>query len=148
MDFDIRPATREDLPSLVKLENLCFQHPWKESDILYELEENPVSNLWVIDFNGQIIGFSDHWITFDSATLCQIAVDPTFRRKHFGSELLKEILDDCYAKKVTFITLEVRVSNEKARAFYIKNGFKEEVVKPHYYDNGEDAIYMIRKVEN
>ncbi len=148
MDFDIRPAKKEDLQSLVRLENLCFQHPWKESDLLYELEENPVSNLWVIDYNGQIIGFSDHWITFDSATLCQIAVDPSFRRKHLGSELLKEILDDCYAKKVNFITLEVRVSNEKAKTFYLKNGFKQEVLKPHYYDDGEDAIYMIRKVEN
>ena len=26
-----------------------------------------------------------------------------------------------------------------------KFGFKEIVIKPHYYDNGEDAIYMVRK---
>lgn len=147
MDFEIRPATREDIPSLLKLENACFKHPWNEAQVLYELEENPVSNFWVIESNGQIVGFSDHWITFDSATICQIAVDPLFRRNHLGTALMKDIIDDCYAKKVIYLTLEVRASNEKAIALYIKNGFKKEVIKPHYYDDGEDAIYMIRKVE-
>lgn len=148
MDFDIRPACKEDIKALVELENICFQHPWKESDLLYELNDNPVSNLWVIESNGQVIGFSDHWVTFDSATICQIAINPLYRRNHLGSALMKDIIDDCYAKRVNFLTLEVRVSNEKAIAFYLKNGFVKEVVKTHYYDNGEDAIYMIRKVEN
>lgn len=148
MNIEIRPATKDDLGALVALENICFKHPWKPSDILYELEQNPVSNVWVAEYGGQIVGFSDHWITFDSATLCQIGVDPNFRRNHIGSELLKEIIDDCYAKRAIYLTLEVRKSNDKAIAFYKKHGFKEEVIKPAYYDNGEDAIYMIRKVEN
>ena len=148
MDIDIRLATRDDLPQLVELENLSFKHPWKEQDILYEIEENPVSNFWVLTSNGQIIGFSDHWITFDSATIAQIAINPNFRRNHLGTSLMKEIIDDCYAKRVVSITLEVRVSNTSAQAFYLKNGFKQVVIKPHYYDNGEDAIYMMRKVEN
>lgn len=148
MDFDIRPATREDLPQLVVLENQCFKHPWKESDILYEIEDNPVSNFWVIEANGQIVGFSDHWITFDSATIAQIAINPSFRRNHLGSALMKDIIDDCYAKKVLTLTLEVRIGNLTAQHFYLKNGFQKVVVKPHYYDNGEDAIYMIRKVED
>lgn len=147
MTFDIRPANKDDLTSLSRIENICFKHPWKDSDILYELEENPVSNIIVIESNNQVVGFADYWITFDSATIAQIAVDPLFQRNHLGSELMKEILDDCFAKRVQFVTLEVRISNSKAIAFYEKNDFKREVIKPHYYDNGEDAIYMIRKVE-
>ena len=147
MDFEIRPANRNDLQALLELENLCFQHPWKEKDLIYELEENPVSNFWVIEVNNQVVGFSDYWVTFDSATIAQIAIHPTFRRNHLGSALMQDIIDDCYAKKVASLTLEVRIGNEKAIGLYMKHGFKKIVVKPHYYTDGEDAIYMVRKVE-
>lgn len=147
MDYEIRPANRDDLKALYEIELLCFQHPWKEKDLIYELEENPVSNFWVIEINNQIVGFSDYWVTFDSATIAQIAIHPTFRRNHLASALMKDIIDDCYAKKVTSLTLEVRKGNEKAIGLYLKHGFEKIVVKPHYYTDGEDAIYMVRKVE-
>ena len=60
---------------------------------------------------------------------------------------MDEIYNDCYAKKIRFITLEVRVSNTPAINFYKKHGFEIETVKPHYYDNGEDAYYMVLKVK-
>ena len=62
--------------------------------------------------------------------------------------MMDEIINDCYAKKVQTLTLEVRANNEKAINFYLKHGFKKELVKPHYYTNGDDAIYMTRKVED
>ena len=61
--------------------------------------------------------------------------------------MMDEIINDCYAKKVQTLTLEVRANNEKAINFYLKHGFKKELVKERYYTNGDDAIYMIRKVE-
>ena len=159
MDYlyiDIRPAEDKDIPAILELEGLCFKSgTWKRENVLYEMHENPVSNFWVLelshtgkDEDKRIVGFSDYWVTFDSATIAQIAIHPTFRRNHLASALMKDIIDDWYAKKVIYLTLEVRASNEKAIALYIKNGFKKEVIKPHYYDDGEDAIYMIRKVED
>ena len=61
--------------------------------------------------------------------------------------MMDEIYNDCYAKKVRNLTLEVRVSNIPAINFYKKQGFKIETTKPHYYDNGEDAYYMILEVK-
>ena len=40
-----------------------------------------------------------------------------------------------------------KVSKQDDINFYKKQGFKIETTKPHYYDNGEDAYYMILKVK-
>ncbi|HHT67025.1 MAG TPA: ribosomal protein S18-alanine N-acetyltransferase [Erysipelotrichaceae bacterium] len=151
--INIRKAEEKDIPVIMQIERLCFDmNRWKKENIIYEMKENPVANLWVIELSidneegYRVVGFSDYWHTFDSATICQIAVHPYLQRKQLGSALMDEIYNDCYAKKVKNITLEVRVSNEKAINFYKKHGFKIETIKPRYYDNGEDAYYMILKV--
>lgn len=151
--INIRKAEEKDIPVIMQIERLCFDmNRWKEENIIYEMKENPVANLWVIELSinneegYRVVGFSDYWHTFDSATICQIAIHPYLQRKQLGSALMDEIYNDCYAKKVKNITLEVRVSNEKAINFYKKHGFKIETIKPRYYDNGEDAYYMILKV--
>ena len=150
----VREATDEDIPAILELENLCFVDPWKESTIRYEMHENPVSNVWVIELEEKsqnlksVVGYCDYWHTFDSATIAQIAIHPSLQRKQLGSAMMDEIINDCYAKKVRTLTLEVRASNSKAINFYLKHGFKKELTKPHYYKNGEDAIYMIRNVED
>lgn len=148
----VRPATKEDIPAILEIENLCFVSPWHEKDYLYELEQNPVSNLWVIELEltekglKSICGFCDYWNTFDSGTICKIAVHPDMQRKDLGSAMMDEIYNDCLAQKVRTLTLEVRESNLKAISFYEKHGFKKITVKPHYYDNGENAIYMLLEV--
>ena len=152
--INIREATINDLPIIMQIENLCFPHgAWKEENIIYELKENPVAHFWVIELSLEdkndyrVVGFCDYWETFDSATICQIAVHPYLQRKQLGTAMMDEIFNDCYAKKIQTLTLEVRVGNVSAINFYKKYGFEIEVTKPHYYDNGEDAYYMILKVK-
>ena len=152
--INIREAKDDDLPLIMQIESICFPHgAWKEENILYELHDNPVAHFWVIELalneedGYRVVGFCDYWETFDSATICQIAVHPYLQRKQLGTAMMDEIYNDCYAKKVQTITLEVRVGNEKAINFYKKQGFEIETIKPHYYDNGEDAYYMILKVK-
>ena len=152
LDVEIRDMEDRDLDQVMEIENTCFLRPWKMSDILYEMHENPVSNVWVIEYSNasfglkQVVGFVDYWVTFDSGTICQIAVHPDIQRSGVGSELLNEVFKDALAKKVRTLTLEVRASNEKAINFYKKHGFYVSHTKPGYYSNGEDAIYMIKEV--
>ena len=153
LDVEIRPMLDSDLPQVMEIENLCFLHPYKEKDILYELHENPVSTVLVIEYTAkslglkQVVGFVDYWITFDSATICQICVNPLFRRKGLGSMMIDELVSDCKANRVRNITLEVRENNDAAIKLYEKNGFKKSLVKEAYYTNGDNAVYMIRELE-
>ncbi len=153
LNVDVRKMEEKDLPAVLEIENLCFTAHWKEKDFHYEMYDNPVSNTWVIELESKednlksVLGFVVFWETFSSATICQIAVHPGIQRHQLGSAMMDEVFNECYAKKISTITLEVRKSNQNAINFYNKHGFKQECIKPHYYSNGEDAIYMIAEVK-
>ena len=148
MTYEIRDGSINDLHQLYEIEKVSFAHPWKEKDMVYELTENPVAHYLVYeDELGNIVGFIDYWITFDSSTIAQIAVLPQCRRRGIAKELLEETIKDLYAKNVMTVTLEVRTHNQPAINLYHKCGFADVVIKPHYYENGDDALYMLRKVE-
>ena len=153
LDTEIRKMEENDLPMVMEIENLCFISPWTEKQFLYEMFENPFANLWVIELSNaslglkSVVGFVDYWQTFDSGTICQIAIHPELQGNKIGSELLEEVIKDAYAKKIRTLTLEVRRTNEKATNFYKKFGFIYSHVKEGYYTDGEDALYMILEVK-
>ena len=142
----VRDMEEKDLPTICEIEDLCFVAPWKKDDILNELRNNPYATLLVVENDNQVVGFADFWVTFDSATICQIAVRPEYQRQHLGSMLMEEILKECSIKKVRHLTLEVRESNVKGINFYQKYGFKTVLNKENYYTNGENALYMVKEV--
>ena len=145
--FSIRPMEESDLDIALYLENTCFIAPFGVQELNYEISQNPVSNLWVIESSvSGVVGFIDYWITFDSATIAQICVNPAFRKRGLASMLLEEAIKDCRAHKVRCLTLEVREHNLSAYNLYAKFGFKKILLKEKYYTNGDNAIYMVKEL--
>lgn len=150
LNIEIREMAKSDLPMVMEIENLCFVAPWTEKDMVNEMEDKQFKNCWVIElsFQGKTVigGFCIYYQTFSSGTIAQIAVHPTLQHRQLGTAMMDEIINDCYAKKIENLTLEVRENNKTAIEFYLKNGFEKVLVKNRYYSNGDNAIYMIRKV--
>lgn len=146
LDIEVRDMVITDIEKVMEIENLCFKAPWPKKDVLIELNDNKLAVLMVITINNEVVGFCDYWNTFDSGTICQIAIHPNYQHQHLGSKLLEEIIKDAHAKKTRVLTLEARASNTNAISFYKKHGFKISLVKENYYSNGEDAIYMMKEV--
>ena len=142
----IRDFEMKDYSKVMEIENLTFVAPWNEKEMLYEINDNEFSLIGVATIDEQVVGFYDFWITFDSATIAQIAVHPSYQHLGIGSLMMKEILKECSIKKVNNITLEVRKNNVKAINFYEKHGFITRLTKEKYYSNGDDALYMIKEV--
>ena len=144
----IRKMEEKDIDSVSQLEADCFFDPWPKSQIEYEIKENPCSVCLVAEEDNQIVGYIDFMITFDSATINRVAVSPSFRNKGLGFTLLEEMKNICKLQEdeVSWITLEVRASNESAIRLYEKNGYERITVKKKYYKDGEDAIYMVRSI--
>ena len=141
-----RKGNENDLKELKVIEDESFVPPYTIDQLLYELKENPVSNYLVCvdDKTDKVVGFLDYWITFDSATICQIAVLEKYRNHGIASNLIEEMIKDLKAHDVEFLTLEVRKSNVKATKLYEKNGFLLITTKVGYYSDGEDALYMMK----
>ena len=79
----------------------------------------------------------------DEAHITTIATHPNARRRGLGEFMLVSLLDIGYQIGARWMTLEVRVTNEPAKALYHKYGFKIVSTRPRYYtDNNEDAYIM------
>ena len=143
--MNIRKAKISDLEAIKEIEDESFINPFTKEDLLYEISQNPVSNFFVLEKDGLVVGFLDYWVTFDSATIDQIAVKKSERNQGFAKILLEKSINDLKELgEVSFFTLEVRASNEPAINLYKSFGFQKVTIKEKYYDDGEDAIYMIK----
>ena len=133
-----------DLPRVLEIEKRCFPaSPWSREEYLYELNENPFSNLQVREENGEIAGYIDWWILYDKAQIANIGVDPAYRSRGFAKEMLEACVKDANEKGCETLSLEARVSNEPALSLYRSFGFIDAAVRRRYYENGEDAILMV-----
>jgi hypothetical protein len=83
------------------------------------------------------------WVLLDEAHVTNIAVREAFRGRGLGERLFREMMAVARMQGAKRMTLEVRVSNERAQRLYRKLGFEPSGVRPGYYtDNGEDALIM------
>ena len=144
-----RLATLSDFNAVEAIENECFKEPYSAEDLYYEFKGNPVNKIIVAEEDGLVVGFIDFLITFNSSTIMQVAVTKEFRGKGIATQLLSE-MEKSFPKNIVdiveSITLEVRESNEAAKNLYLKNGYKVVVIKSNYYKDGENAIYMIKRL--
>ena len=141
----IREARKEDLSRLVELEQQLFPaDPGPESAYLYEMDENPFAALYIYEEGGRIIGYADLWITYEQAQLANIAVAKEAWGKGIGTALLDHCVKQAVKSGCEVLSLEVRVSNIRAKRLYEKNGFIKAALRRHYYENGEDAELMIK----
>lgn len=91
----------------------------------------------------RIVGYAGLWLMVDEAHITTIAVHPKYRGTGIGELLLLQTIDRAFEIGARWLTLEVRKSNEVAKALYHKYTFKEMGVRRRYYsDDGEDALIM------
>ncbi len=90
-----------------------------------------------------ILGFAGMWVLLDEAHITTIGVEPREQGKGLGEYLFAALLDEAIQRQATWVTLEVRISNQSAQALYRKYGFTVQGRRPRYYsDNNEDAFIM------
>jgi ribosomal-protein-alanine N-acetyltransferase len=91
-----------------------------------------------------ILGFVGLWYTIDQLHIVTIAVDPVLQHRGIAQRLLIEVHTLAVEAEMKTIALEVRPSNERARALYEWFGFQPQgTLRAYYSDNGEDAVVML-----
>ncbi len=83
------------------------------------------------------------WFVLDECHIVTLATRQSERRIGVGELLLIGAVEAAVRRGSSLVTLEVRASNDAARALYRKYGFDDVGLRKRYYsDNGEDAIIM------
>ena len=139
----IRSWLASDNPAVAKIERESFSDPWSQS-MLDQSFLSPAFKGFVED-DGGIKGYVGI-ICYGDAEIALIAVDPSFRKRGIGKKLLGHAVAFAKENGAENVFLEVRKSNEPAKALYSGFGFNAIAVRPKYYADGEDAIVMVLDV--
>ena len=138
------PMTADHVPAVAELEKLCFTTPWSERSVASELD-NPLS-LWLVALDGEaVVGYVGSQSVMDEADMMNIAVLPDYRRLGIAQSLVTALCDRLARNGVHSLTLEVRSSNQPAKALYAKLGFTEVGRRPNYYSNPKEDACILRK---
>jgi len=143
-DVVIAPARPDDLSEVEALQRRTFTTPWGTDAIRWELEQTDVARLYVARAPvGGVIAYCACWLIFDELHINSLAVDERWRRGGLAQRLLKTVIAETVAAGARSATLEVRRSNDAARALYEGLGFRVEAVRRDYYQQPrEDALLL------
>jgi [ribosomal protein S18]-alanine N-acetyltransferase len=140
MKASIRAAAVGDLPGMMALEkHAATAAHWSAAQ--YEELFRGSSRVALIMEEAGLQGFVIARVVGGEWEIENIAIADPARRRGLGTRLLGEFLDLARAQNAAAVFLEVRESNQAARALYKKWAFVESGCRPGYYkDPGEDAI--------
>lgn len=144
----IRIATKKDLSALVTLEKLAFDKDSFSRRRIGYLLSKARSTVLVLLIKNEIAGAA--YLLWhknrNNGRIYNIVVSPKFQGKGFGAKLLKECDGYCQRSRCLYISLEVRIDNKPAIAFYKKHGFEIVAKLSGYYADGAAGWRMKKRL--
>lgn len=143
--MSLRPATIDDLPAIMDLERRSFPtDAWSEQTMGTEITSD--HNIYLVEEQGgAVIGYGGVRALRggSDADIQTIALDPDWRGRGIGRELLRALIAAARYRGAREVFLEVRADNPSAEGLYLAEGFVEFGRRPRYYQPDDvDAIVM------
>lgn len=149
-DLRIRSMTEADLPKVVEIENESFTAPWSPESFRTLLGRRDTTLLVAEEKEGDapgggIVAYAVFWSVLEQGELANLAVRSDHRGRGVGSALLDRVLELARLRDIRTVYLEVRASNEGARALYRSRDFEELGRREDYYKNPKEDALVLRK---
>ena len=134
----------------------------KDIELCYELDSNTIAlwskTQWVNEFkkdgikvfgllfSNLLIGVCVIHIVLDEAHINFFVVNQKFRRKGFGTYLMRHLIGQSERLNINKLLLEVSQSNVIAENFYNNFDFSTVGRRENYYKDGSDALLKEKKL--
>lgn len=140
--MNIVKMEKKHLSEICELEKQCFSHPWSYQSLEAELYKND-AYFFVALKSDKVCGYIGMNTVLDEGYIANVAVLPQFQKQGIGQKLLEYLIKVSKEINLSFVTLEVRKSNEGAIALYSKNGFSVVGERKNFYSEPlENALLM------
>lgn len=142
-----RPAGPADLPALLRLEQ-SFPGDRLSRRSLGRLLGCASAEVWVAAASAGVIAAAVVLYRARSrrARLYSLAVAPAARGRGLATGLLRLAQAAAAARGCDVLALEVRRDNAAAIALYRKQGFADAGIRPGYYQDGQAALRLERRL--
>jgi len=146
----LRRMVIPDLGAVLAIEARAYGFPWSRGNFIDSLAAGYLAEVLVGREEG-LVGYFVAMPGADELHLLNLTVMPEWQGRGHGRALLDAVEAHCRTRRLPMLWLEVRASNERARALYRKRGFTEAGLRRNYYPAShgkrEDAIVMSAGVD-
>ena len=134
----------------------------KDIDLCYELDSNTISlwskKQWSQEFKKKgirvfglffldtPIGICVFHVVLDEAQINFFAINQKYRKKGYGSQLMRYLIKQCEILNINKLFLEVSQTNTTAEKFYNRFDFSTVGIRRNYYKDGSDALLKEKKL--
>ena len=134
----------------------------KDIDLCYELDSNTITlwskKQWADEFkkdginilglllSNSVIGICVFHVVLDEAQINFFVVNEKYRKKGFGSYLMRYLIKQCKQLNVNKLYLEVSKTNLIANKFYSRFDFSTVGIRRNFYKDGSDALLKEKKL--
>jgi ribosomal-protein-alanine N-acetyltransferase len=145
----LRPMRADDLPEVLALEVRAYSHPWSLGNFRDSLAAAYPAEV----LDGPESGIAGYFVALpgvDELHLLNLTVHPDLQGQGLGTELLQAVMQLGCALGLPTLWLEVRQSNVRAQALYLRHGFRIVGRRRGYYPGvgqREDAVLMSRALD-
>jgi ribosomal-protein-alanine N-acetyltransferase len=139
----LAPMREADLAEVLAVENAIYTHPWTRGNFADSLKAGYHCRTWRA--GTELIGYYILLVAAGEAHLLNLSIAAAYQRGGHGSALLAEAMRMARERGALHIFLEVRPSNDGAKALYSRFGFRQVAVRPGYYPahgGREDALVL------
>jgi len=148
MNLVLRPATHDDLPALVELEDSCFDSDRLSRRNFQWMIARANASLIVAEGDGQLFGYS--LVLFHRGTslarLYSIAIAPRAWGNGLGQKLLQAAEANAREHDCAYLRLEVRPDNASAIRLYERNGYYPFARIEDYYEDHSAALRFEKRI--
>ncbi len=135
------------LNNCLDLDQKSLKGLWSKSQWEKELTDSKRICIGVKDLDSErLLGLCCSWLIIDELHITAMAVHPIHQRKGIGSILICDLINRSNSLLTHQIYLEVKNTNETAKAFYKSMGFNIAGNRPNFYKDGSDAIIFTKEL--
>ncbi len=143
--FGVASMLESDLDAVFAIESRIYPFPWTRGNFADSLQSG--YDCWCfVAADRRLLGYAILMWAVDEVHLLNLAVDAPWQGRRLGEAFLDWVRQDCRRRGALSLLLEVRPSNPRALALYLRCGFHRIGVRRGYYPAGvglrEDAIVM------
>lgn len=147
----LRPMQVTDLDAVMSIERDAYTFPWSRGNFIDSLAAGYLAEVLQLPAAG-LVGYYVAMQGVDEMHLLNLTVAPEHQRRGHSRTLLDALQQHCHGRGVPSLWLEVRFSNQHARAVYARRGFAEVGLRRGYYPahhgQREDAIVMSLQLQS
>lgn len=143
MRFALKQATVEDVDALIAFEQRVADPKLygPALDIAGATEQIEKNTFYFIKVGDSIVGTAAYQVRTDKTVyICNVAVDPIYRRRGIAREVMRRILQRC--REAARVELVAHPENERALRLYSSLGFVVERRIENYFGDGEPRLVL------